>query len=135
MRFAVAFIGLALGCVAGCRDPQPPQPVRGAVFFRGKPAEGAVVTLQSQEEGTAVRRFAGIAGADGVFRISSRGAFDGVPAGRYSVTIFYLSPEKKADGQNAGPDLLKGKYADAKTTPLQIEVKAGENELPPFRLE
>ncbi len=70
----------------------------------------------------------------GRFRLSTGGTFDGAPAGSYAVTIIYLSPETKVDDQNAGPDLLKGKYRAAATTPLRVEIKAGDNELDPFEL-
>lgn len=134
MWFLTASLGAAALC--GCRSEPPPQPVRGSIFFRGKPAEGAVITFVSLEgEAVHAKRFAAIAGADGSFRVSSRGVHDGIPAGKYAVALFYLSAEKKADGLNAGPDLLKGRYANAKTSPLQVEVKPGDNDLPPFRLE
>jgi hypothetical protein len=127
---------LAVATICGCRGEPPPQPVRGSVFYRGKPAEGAVVTFVALEsESNPPKRFAAIAGADGSFRVSSRGVHDGIPVGTYAIAVFYLSPEKKADGLNAGPDLLKGKYSDAKTSSLRAELKPGENELPPFRFE
>ena len=57
------------------------------------------------------------------------------PAGRYAVTIIYRSPEKKEDDENAGPDLLQGRYADPKTTPLAAEVKKETNNLAPFQIQ
>ena len=33
-----------------------------------------------------------------------------------------------------GPDLLQGRYADPKTTPLKVEMKEGTNNLEPFDL-
>lgn len=115
-------------------DLHRPYPVRGAVFFQGQPAEGAMVTFIPQSERNDLRP-AAVVGPDGSFQLSSLATFDGAPAGSYAVTIFYLSPEIKADGQNAGPDLLRGKYSDPKTTPLKVEIKAESNNLAPFRLE
>ena len=121
--------------LAGCSASLPPQPVRGKVFFQGKPAEGAVVTFVSRNGNDAKgQRYAGIVATDGTFKLSARAAFDGAPVGHYAVTVFYLSPDRKVDGQNAGPDLLKGKYADPATTPLNVEIKPGDNNLAPFHL-
>jgi hypothetical protein len=121
---------LAVG--VGCGTSDPPYPVQGKVLFKGKPAEGAVVTFVRQSGKD--ERYAAVVAEDGTFRLSARGTFDGAPAGHYAVTVFYLSPEKKVDGQNAGPDLLKGKYAGPRTTPLKVEIKPGENQLEPFVL-
>jgi hypothetical protein len=131
----IAGAAILLG-VAACRSSTPPpQPVSGKVLFQGKGVEGAVVTFHPVADTDAnPRRFSAITTQDGTFRLSADGAFDGAPAGEYAVTVFYLSPEKKADGQNAGPDLLKGRYADPKTTMLKAEIKPGVNELAPFRL-
>lgn len=126
--------GLLLS-TAACSDPQRPYPVRGTVLFQNKAAEGAVVTfVPIENDDSRAARPSAIVGPDGTFRLSSRGAFDGAPPGHYAVTIFYLSPEKKQDGQNAGPDQLKGKFNDPRTTPLKVEVKAADNDLDSFRL-
>jgi hypothetical protein len=105
------------------------------VFYKGKPAEGARVTLVPLEgvadtpnPGAQVRK-------DGSFRLSTFRSHDGAPDGRYAVTIVYPSPARKVDDENAGPDLLGGRYADPKTTPLRADVRDGPNDLEPFRLE
>lgn len=132
MRRLIPFLVLAM---ASCSPSNPPQPVHGQVFFRDRPAEGAVVTLVPQSENPQAPRPSGIVGKDGAFKLSTAGAFDGAPVGKYAVTIFYLSPEKRVDDQNAGPDLLQGRYRDPRTTPLKVEIKHGANELEPFRLK
>lgn len=72
---------------------------------------------------------------DGGFRLTTCRAYDGAAPGLYAVTIVYLSPETMVEDQNAGPDLLEGRYSDPKTTPLRAEVKPGKNELEPFNLK
>jgi hypothetical protein len=123
---------LILLCTS-CGDAQRPHPARGQVMFRNKPAEGAVVTLVPADAKGA--RPAGVVAPDGSFRLSTRGTFDGAPVGKYAVTIFYLSPETKKDDQNAGPDLLQGRYRDPATTPLKVEIKPEDNVLEPFLLK
>ena len=73
-------------------------------------------------------------GRDGAFRLSTYASYDGAPPGRYAVLIVYPSPAQKIDGENAGPDLLQGRYADPKTTPLRAEIKEGTNDLEPFNV-
>ena len=44
--------------------------------------------------------------------LSTYASYDGAPPGLYAVTIVYPSPAKKDNDENAGPDLLQGRYAD-----------------------
>ena len=128
--------GLTLG-PAACRrsDPRAVYPVSGAVFYNGKPAEGAQVTFVPRDQndpktpqpGAQVRR-------NGSFRLNTYASYDGAPAGHYAVTIIYRSPERKENDENVGPDLLRGRYADPKTTPLAAEVTAEKNDLAPFQI-
>jgi hypothetical protein len=102
------------------------------VYFRALPAEGALVTFVPAEPHAP--RPAATVSKDGGFQLTTRTAFDGAAPGHYAVTIVYPSPEKKVDDQNAGPDLLRGRFADPKTTPLSADITVGENDLTPYRL-
>jgi hypothetical protein len=136
-RWRVLLFAGALLLLASCRaDPQRPHPVSGKVFFQKQPAHGAIVTfvLLSAADAKAPRPTA-MVGKDGSFELTTRRARDGAPAGHYAVTIVYPSSETIVEDQNAGPDLLEGRYADPKTTPLHAEVKPGKNELEPFDLK
>ena len=129
--------GLALE-LAACRrsDRKPVYPVTGRVLCHGQPAEGAHVSfvpLDTHEP--KARRSGGQVQKDGSFRLSTYASFDGAPAGRYAVTIVYPSAEKKENDENVGPDLLRGRYADPKTTPLAAEVKEETNNLAPFQIK
>lgn len=135
VRFVVLVV-LAMGLAScGRGDRKAVYPVRGKVFFKGRAAEGAWVTLVPLDGDANVPRPGAQVKRNGSFRLSTYANYDGAPAGRYAVTIVYRSPEKKVDGDNAGPDLLRGRYADAKTTPLRVEIKDGPNDLEPFNLE
>ncbi len=129
--------GVALGLTL-CRrgDRETVFPVTGKVVYHGKPAEGATVTfVPGDGSDPQARRPGAQVGQDGSFRLSTYVSYDGAPAGRYAVMIIYPSPERKENGENAGPDLLLGRYADPKTTPLAVEVKEGTNNLEPFELQ
>ncbi|MGO8748111.1 MAG: hypothetical protein ACLQNE_19225 [Thermoguttaceae bacterium] len=134
---AALFTGLMLQFAScGRGGHAPAYPVTGKVLFKGKPAEGAQVTFigldekdpKSPKPGAQVKK-------NGVFRLSTFLSYDGAPAGRYAVTVVYRSPLRKVNDENTGPDLLRGRYADAKTTPLKAEIKTGNNELEPFDLQ
>ena len=133
---ATLFGGLMLSLAAcGHSDHKPVYPVTGTVLYKAKPAEGAQVVfipLDSVEPkmphpGAQVRK-------NGSFRLSTYRSYDGAPAGRYAVTIVYPSPEQKKDDENVGPDLLEGRFADPKTTPLKAEVREEATNLEPFDL-
>jgi hypothetical protein len=129
--------GMALG-LASChrQDSQPVYPVSGTVFCNGKPAEGAHVTFFPQDQsGPKMPRPGAQVRKDGSFRLSTYASYDGAPAGRYAVTIICPSPEKKENDENVGPDLLRGRYADPKTTPLAADVKEETNHLAPFQVQ
>lgn len=111
-------------------------PVTGKVFYRGKPAEWAQVTFVSlTNKDPKAPKPGGTIGPDGSFRLSMYASYDGAAPGSYAVLVVLPSPSEKVDGENAGPDLLHGRYADAKTTPLRADIQEGPNELPPFNLQ
>jgi hypothetical protein len=128
---------------AGCGSKRPRvYPVIGEVFWEGKPAVGAVVFLHpvtdkllSNESPAVGRQSVGRVSADGSFKVSTYGANDGAPIGRYRVTLVWSE-----SGKDAGPDeeevsLLPPEYGNPETSPLEIiEVKAEKNVLPPFRI-
>jgi hypothetical protein len=128
--------GLMLSLTACSRsDHKPVYPVTGTVLCKAKPAEGAQVVFvpldnaepKMPRPGAQVRK-------NGSFRLSTYRSYDGAPAGRYAVTIVYPSPEQKVNDENMGPDLLGGRFADPKTTPLRAEVKQEATNLEPFDL-
>jgi hypothetical protein len=131
------FAAFAIGFTS-CRrgDSRPVYAAGGKVFFKGKPAEWAAVTLVPLSDSDSKKpKPGGQVQEDGTFRLSTYASFDGAPPGQYAVTIVYPSPARKVDGENTGPDLLNGRYADPKITPLRAEIKQAINELGPFELQ
>ena len=136
LPLAIAALALAFGAVS-CRQGSHERlyPTTGKVFYKGKPTEGAQVTFVSLTDHDAKKpKPGGQVGSNGVFRLSTYASYDGAPPGRYAVLIVYPSPDRKIDGEIAGPDLLQGRYADPKTTPLAAEIKEETNNLEPFNL-
>jgi hypothetical protein len=107
--------------------------VTGKVLYQGNPAEGATVTFHALEGDSAkMPKPGGQVQKDGEFRLSTYRSFDGAPAGSFAVTIIYPSADRKENDENVGPDLLRGRYANPKTTPLRAEIGKQENRLGPF---
>lgn len=124
-----------LACVVGCSSEEEP--------YR-KPTSG--VTGQIMVDGTAVptaeplkidcHSVAGVdqkhptfssalTGEDGKFQISTYETGDGVPPGEYTLTFMWGKMNIIA-ASYGGPDRLKKKYSDPKTSEVQFTVKEGE---------
>lgn len=99
-------------------------PIKGIVYYEGSPLAGAYVTLSTTlENGKRTFRTDSITEGDGSFTGSTYKTNDGLPAGKYAVTVVLRRPFLKPDG-TPGPNLLAEKYAKADTSGLSIEVKS-----------
>src|SRR5262245_61947820 len=101
-------------------------PVRGTVLLDGKPAEGALVTLQPTDAsvGTAIAP-RGQVQADGSFAIATYKPGDGAPTGEYKVTILWYPADARQrlmEGKPLG-NKFPSQYGDAKTSPLTGTVR------------
>ncbi len=129
---------LAAGLAAGCGGSEPPvtvHPVRGQVFYDGKPAEGVVVYFMPTSA-PAVPRIPmnphGVTGPDGTFELSTFGTKDGAAEGGYQVVLNW--PEPTPEGEEpSDSDKLLGWYGPVHSK-LTAQVVAGTNTIPPFKL-
>lgn len=132
-------VGLLVGVlVCGCSQGPRLVPVTGSVTVGGKPANGAVIMFHPEDP--AQTTASGVADNAGNFKLISS-AEAGVQTGRYKVTVIWPDPAKKpTEAQimmgtaDAGPDLLKGKYAARDSSPLSVEITEDSQALPPFEL-
>jgi hypothetical protein len=137
--FAAALMFLA-GCSGSDKwvDGRPPvYPVSGQVVYQGKPLEGASVTF-SPLEGT--HGGAGQTDVEGRFSLTTFEANDGVPAGKYRVTVTkaeaIVTPHPDDPGAvNLPPlkveqrHLIPERYSSPETSDLTAEVsESGEND-------
>jgi hypothetical protein len=120
-------------CSCTSRERKPVFPVRGKVFYQEKPTRGALVFLHPLD-GSKLRgrQPRGLVGADGSFRVTTYEPNDGAPAGKYAVTIVWQNKPEAGDSEEE--NLLPPRYLSPATSGLQIEVREGDNELPPFQL-
>jgi hypothetical protein len=117
-----------------CRSNATVFPVRGEVFFQGKPADGAVVHLHPRDSTKCPPAFATVQ-KDGSFALSTYGQGDGAAAGDYVVTLNWRD-EKVVDGDSIfGPDRFRGRYSRHDKSDLKATVTTGENVLPRFDLK
>jgi hypothetical protein len=122
---------LLASCAANTRKPV--FPVRGQVFVDGQAAVGATVFFYPVESDPEALAPYGVVDDNGSFSLTTYLTFDGAPAGEYVVTIRCPGPPKRP-GDEQGPDRLKGRYDNPKTSTLRAKVEKKSNELEPFRL-
>jgi hypothetical protein len=132
--------GLALSSLA-CGDKGiaalPHHPVKGKVILPdGKPLTTGRVVFVSTTNAT---EFSGDLGADGSFSMKTP-AGEGLPEGKYLVRLDTEAPttgqvSKGKPASRKGVSLpFPAKYADETTSDLTATVKAGDNQLEPFKL-
>jgi len=139
-RWAAYAAGIAgMLAIAGCSDGKIRRyPVTGTVNVDRKAAVGAVVTfcpVGVSDEMQKLRPF-GTVGADGTFQLTTLNNGDGAPVGNYKVLIDWPATsggDPRTGGP--GPDRLRGRYGKLDKSQLSVEVKAENNELPPFELK
>ena len=121
-------------------DELPLYPVRGQVFFSGKPAGNAAVVFHPVDSETelVLLRPRAVTDMDGYFQLRTYRIDDGAPLGDYKVTVEWTgakTDEEERYDASPRPDLLDGRYNDPQTTSLTATVKKGENKLSPFELQ
>jgi hypothetical protein len=132
----LALLGLVLMLVScGPRSGHVPvYPVRGQVYFQGKPASHAFVALHPCDQtNAAVPHPTAYTDAEGRFALSTYAPQDGAPAGEYVVTIVWWAPDAIKDPQE-GDELtqlnrLPPRYGDPKSSGLQARITQETNEL------
>jgi len=122
---AVATACLLLG-LTGCGPRM--YPVRGTVTLEdGSPLTRGLVIFERVEGGPPLTARGDIR-SDGRYELSTETPGDGVPAGRYRVSINPLDTSDVPDEQKVLP--FDVKYLNQKTSGLEFEVKSGANDYP-----
>ena len=109
-------------------------PVSGSVVMDdGKPLTGGTISFVPKEK-TTVGATGKIA-ADGTFKLTTYSADDGAAEGTYKVRVEPVY-EELAKGKKGAPKMpFSSRFTDEDTSGLTVEVKPGENKLPPLRLD
>ena len=109
-------------------------PVRGQVLYEGQPAAGVQVVFQpaEQTEGKELAMPSGKTADDGSFTLQTYPHGEGAPVGEYIVlATWYPANGREVDNPK---NKLSTKYANPGEPLLKATVKAGDNQLEPFRL-
>lgn len=129
-------IGLfASGCGQAPNDLPKRYPCGGKVLIDDVPAVRAAVTFHPVNPHSDGKRYVSSTFTDdnGEFQLTTIEAGDGAPVGDYVVTVVATFISKQ--GQDVSvPDLLRGRYADPKTSRLKVTIRDHENRLDPFAL-
>jgi len=137
-------MGFAI-CLASCSFVRSPPkkicyPVKGALFFKGRPAEGALVLLQPREIAKPNEWPSGFprarVAADGKFEIETYKAKDGAPSGEYIVLLSWEVPNPP-DPRKDDPgvtDRLGHRYSNPSTATLTAKIENRPVEMPPIRI-
>jgi hypothetical protein len=142
MRSTIFVLILAVLCGCGKTHEVEVVPVAGEVFFGQQPASGAVVVLHPSEVDPAIAWTHGyphgVALNDGTFRMSTPPYGEGVPLGKYVVTITWPDRAPGADAEEDGNpvvvDRLAGRWADPAQSRLTAVVEGSETKLPRIEL-
>jgi hypothetical protein len=125
-RWAAAVTACLLLGLAGCGPRM--YPVRGTVTLEdGTPVARGLVIFERVEGGPPLTARGDIQ-PDGRYELSTETPGDGVPAGRYRVSINPLDTSDVPDEQKTLP--FDVRYLNQKTSGLEFEVKSGPNEFP-----
>ena len=123
-RLGLCLLSCSLAAVAGCGSSY--YPVRGKVTLEDGAALAQGMVVFENAEGTQMAR--GMVRPDGSYELSTRKPGDGVKPGRYRALVSALDLTDVPDEQKRLPFDIK--YTRFQTSGLEVEVKAGKNDVP-----
>ena len=109
-------------------------PVRGSVYLDGTPLSGATVGfyLVPDKKGKLVYAGDALTSSDGTFAATTYRLHDGLPVGKYAVTVLAAADGAYAPDRAGPGNRIPAKYGKPATSGLAVEVVQGKNE---FALE
>jgi len=114
-------------------------PVKGRVFYKGKPLADVMVLFYPQERSSSPSA-SGVTDEEGLFTLSTYDTDDGAPAGRYDVGIgresgaFRRQKGGLRKGKSADPDPLQGRFENPRKSKLSAQVEEKNNNELEFNL-
>ncbi|TVP96393.1 MAG: hypothetical protein EA381_17300 [Planctomycetaceae bacterium] len=146
-RFLLAMFPLVT-LFAGCGEPgranfeifEGLHPVKGELRFKGEPIPEASLRLHPMPLGSDGPIVSAVVDSDGTFEVYTfrpEGKGLGAPAGEYRATVSWFGPTAgmTEDQRDELKELLPAKYGRAQTSPVNIQVAVGENEVGTISLD
>lgn len=138
----VALASLCLLGVCGCSGQSIPDdlpelyPTTLTVHQSGTPLVGASVQLVAADPALQKWVSGGSTNEKGEVVVMTHGKFEGAPVGKFKVTVNKTLTEGQSAGNDPGVsnpvkiyDLVETKFRSITTTPVEVEIMAGENNL------
>ncbi len=133
---AVLLFLVACGCSAESVPDGLPDlyPTTLTIHQSGSPLVGASVQLIATDPVLGKWVSGGSTNAKGEVVVMTHGNFEGAPAGKFKVTVNKTQTEGQVAGNDPGVsspvkmyDLVDAKFRSVTTTPVEVEITAGEN--------
>jgi hypothetical protein len=121
---------MAAGCGQKSDTPET-APVTGTVTYKGKPVIGGTVTFHPQS--IAGNPGVGDISLDGTYTLTTYEREDGAVLGKHNVTVEVFPgqaggvPDALPGTEDKLPSPIPKKYRNPGTSPLEFEVKQGDN--------
>ncbi|EMI15500.1 secreted protein [Rhodopirellula maiorica SM1] len=138
----LVLLATVLSVLVGCASEEMPEglpdlyPVTLTVHQGGAPLAGASVQLVASDPSLSRWVSGGSTDQNGEAVVMTHGKYLGAPAGKFKVTVNKTQTEGNATGNDPGVssevkmfDLVEAKYRVVTTTPIEVEITAGENKL------
>src|SRR5262249_25695143 len=118
-------VGVVL-LLSGCGSDVEYAPVKGTVTLDDRPLVGVKIWFFPETEGNRdVPHATGMTNDQGVYQLTSNNGKAGPPRGGHRTIVTWPLPER-GTARAALPPPLPSRYTQAADTPLQFEVKPGE---------
>jgi hypothetical protein len=127
------FVLALLGSGCGKAGRVPVYPTEGRLLIDGQPAANVFVLFYPQNGKEGDPRPSATTDMDGKFRLTTYEAYDGGPAGDYTVTLMYAPVNSPLSRPKGKPPQVPAQFNRAETSPLRAKIEAkSSNTLEPF---
>lgn len=120
----------------GCSNGRVPvYPTEGKLLINGQPAANVFVLFHPLDSKPDSLRPSATTDNEGKYRLTSHEAYDGGPAGEYTVTLLYEPVNSPLMRQKGKPPQIPANYTKPQSSPLRAKIEAQpKNEIAPLAI-